>query len=165
LIRRRRLTTVGALRSLVLLSMLAACTGSDGDTTIDITHDACAPLALVSATTTAVQREGIADAEAMWRDRGAPALGLRAGSTLEVRFEAAAYNFHGLYDDEHGVIYINQQITIRSTLGIVVAHELGHAFGLPHITDRVSVMNPGNLSTPPTDDDQRALAALWGNCQ
>jgi hypothetical protein len=166
LIRRRRPHTVDALRSLVVLLLaVAACTSGRGDSTIDVTHDACAPLALVSAEATTVQREGIADAEALWRDRGAPALGLRAGSTLDVVFQDAASNFYGLYDDEFGVIYINQQITIRSTLAIVVAHELGHAFGLPHITDRVSVMNPGNLSTPPTEDDQRALAALWGNCQ
>jgi predicted Zn-dependent protease len=149
---------------LFALSTAAACSGG-GDTTIDITHDACAPLALVSPAATEVQLTGISDAQALWRERGAPALGLRAGATVEVRFQRAANNFHGLYDDEHGVIYINQQITIRSVLAIVIAHELGHAFGLPHVTDRVSVMNPGNLSTPPTEADQRALAALWGNCQ
>jgi len=48
-----------------------------------------------------------------------------------------------------------------------VAHELGHAFGLVHVpqSERTSLMNPGNISTPPTVEDQAALAALWGTCE
>ena len=48
----------------------------------------------------------------------------------------------------------------------VIAHELGHAFGLFHVpaSERISLMNPGNLTTPPTTADQAALAALWGSC-
>ena len=145
------------------ITALTACSGG-GDSTIDLTHDACAPLALVSAAPSELQLGGMQDGQALWRDRGAPALGLRAGATLEVRFEAAAANFHGLYDDEQGVIYVNTAIGERDVLAIVIAHELGHAFGLPHVTDRVSIMNPGNRSTPPTADDQLALAALWGDC-
>jgi hypothetical protein len=142
---------------------LTACSGG-GDSTIDLTHDACSPLALVSTAATELQLGGIQDGQALWRERGAPALGLRAGATLEVRFEAAATNFHGLYDDEQGIIYVNTSIDEPDVLAIVIAHELGHAFGLPHVTDRVSLMNPGNRSTPPTADDQLALAALWGDC-
>lgn len=160
------LAFVFALLSSSSLALSTGCTGGGGDTTIDLTHDACAPLALVTAAAaTELQLAGIADAQALWRDRGAPALGLRAGATLEVRFERAAGNFYGLYDDESGLIFINQQITDPSVLSIVIAHELGHAFGLPHVTDRISLMNPGNRDTPPTDEDQRALAALWGECQ
>jgi Zn-dependent peptidase ImmA (M78 family) len=106
-------------------------------------------------------------AQDLWRDRGAPSLGYRAGATLEVRFDSAAPQFHGLYDDQAGVIYVNQDLVDPGLLSIVIAHELGHAFGLLHIDagERASVMNPGNLTTPPTDADQAAIEALWGACQ
>jgi Zn-dependent peptidase ImmA (M78 family) len=106
----------------------------------------------------------MSDGQELWRDRGAPSLGLRADTTLEVRFDTAAAAFHGHYDDETSVIYINNQITDDKVLAIVIAHELGHAFGLPHITDRESVMNPGNLTIVPNAEDQRAIEALWGSC-
>ena len=143
------------------LLALAAC-GGTSDPTIDVTHDPCAPLALVSAAPTAAQQAGLADAQTLWRDHGAPAIGLRAGATLEVKFDDAAPAFHGLYSD--GLIYINRDITDRSTLSIVIAHELGHAFGLLHISGRDSVMNAGNLSIVPNDADREALSALWGTC-
>jgi Zn-dependent peptidase ImmA (M78 family) len=105
------------------------------------------------------------DAQALWRDRGAPALGLRADTTVNVVFEEAAEAFHGLYDDSSGVIYINTALTDPQELQIVIAHELGHAFGLAHVTGRASVMNPGNVTVVPNEADQAALEALWGNCQ
>lgn len=151
------------INGVLAITALAACSGT-GDTTIDLTHDACAPLTLVSAAASELQRDGMTDAQLLWRDRGAPALGLRADATLEVVFEQGAGAFFGLYDDEEGIIFINSRIEDESALAVVIAHELGHAFGLPHITDRTSVMNPGNLRVPPNDADQAALAALWGNC-
>lgn len=107
----------------------------------------------------------MSDAQALWRDRGAPAVGLRADTTVPVVFEEAADAFHGLYDDTAGVIYVNTALTDPRELSIVIAHELGHAFGLPHVTGRASVMNPGNLTITPNASDQAALEALWGNCQ
>lgn len=68
-----------------------------------------------------------------------------------------------MYEDEVGLIYINDALAAPE-LGIVIAHELGHAFGLPHIQGRASVMNAGNLTVAPNDDDRRALEALWGDC-
>lgn len=157
------LRTTGVL----VFASLAACTGGGGDTTIDMTHDACAPLALVSTTASTAQLEAMEAGQTLWRDRGAPGLGLRAGETLEVRFEAAAAAFFGLYDDEQGLIYINSDFLSAEQLPIVIAHEVGHAFGLEHVSadERVSVMNPGNLKTPPNAEDQAAIAALWGTCQ
>ena len=145
--------------------VLVACT-SDSVSTIGHTVDACAPLALVTAAPTDLQHAGIEGAHALWRERGAPALGLRAGSTLEIRFEDAALAFRGLYDDVEGVIYVNRGIADERTLSIVIAHELGHAFGLEHVSagDRASVMNPGNLTTVPNAADQAAIESRWGVC-
>jgi hypothetical protein len=130
-----------------------------------MTHDACAPLALVSAAASDLQLQGMDDAQMLWRDRGAPALGTRADTTLEVRFESAAPAFFGLYDDQQRVIFVNSKLMDRTQLQIVIAHELGHAFGLLHVEDRDSVMNPGNLTIAPNAEDQAALAELWGTCQ
>jgi hypothetical protein len=146
---------------------MVACT-SGGNATINVTRDACTPPSVTAMpSATVVQANGIADAEALWRARGIPALGVRAGVALEVRFQHAAPPFHGFYDDQESVIYINDQLTDPKALSIVIAHELGHAFGLVHISPdvRTSLMNPGNLVVPPTDEDQRAVEALWGVCQ
>jgi hypothetical protein len=151
------------LRALGLLA-LAAC-GGPADSTIDLTHDPCAPLALVSANASEIQTSGIEAAQDLWRDHGAPSIGLRAGATVEVKFETAAGAFHGLYDDQAGMIYINNDLVDEPTLSIVIAHELGHAFGLFHIDDRPSVMNAGNLTITPNDADREALQALWGHCE
>lgn len=147
------------------IATLYACTNGDEVVTIERTVDACSPLALVSAAPTEVQYAGMQGGMELWRDRGAPALGRRAGSTMEVRFDEAAPPFRGLYDDSEGVIYINRGIIDERTLSIVIAHELGHAFGLPHVDERISLMNRGNLATPPTDGDRVALEALWGRCE
>ena len=148
-----------------MLAVLAsACSTGDEVSTIENTVDACAPLALVASAPTPVQIAGIDGAYALWRERGAPALGRRAGATMSIVFDEAAEAFHGLYDDSARVIYVNRSIENEAALAIVIAHELGHAFGLPHITDRESVMNPGNLDTAPTATDHQAVQELWGPC-
>lgn len=145
------------------MATLVACGGSSDDSSApSVVFDACAPLALVTSAPTSTQQAGITAAQDLWRDRGSPAIGRFAGETVEVRFEQAGSAFHGLYDG--GMILINQDLTDSATLSIVIAHELGHAFGLQHVTDRESLMNPGNLTTPPTVEDQREIEMLWGTC-
>jgi hypothetical protein len=140
----------------IACAALAACTGTV-DTTIDRTFDPCT--LAITASGTDVQMAGIVDGLAHW--------GLDNEGTvpIELRFEDAAPAFHGLYDDERGVIFINRGITHPEPLAIVIAHELGHAFGLPHVEkSRRSLMNPGNLTIAPTDEDRAAVEALWGTC-
>lgn len=149
--------------------LVAACSGSS-DHTIDVAHDVCAPIALTARSASTGQLAGIDGALASWRTRGAATVAMSESSgdaaAIDIRFEAAALAFHGHYDDETSVVYINNAISDPSALAIVIAHELGHAFGLSHIAaaERRSLMNPGNLVTPPTEGDQQALEARWGPC-
>jgi Zn-dependent peptidase ImmA (M78 family) len=85
---------------------------------------------------------------------------------LQIQFMKAAGPFWGQYDDQTGVIFINESIADVDVLSIVIAHELGHAFGLHHVErqERMSLMNPANTVTPPTEADQRELEQLWGAC-
>jgi matrixin len=143
--------------------VLAACGGaSQGE--IARTYDPCAPITLDTAGATAEQANGIAGGVALWRGAGVTGFDASTGETIGVRFQTAAPAFHGFYDDTAGVVYVNTDVVDSGELAIVVAHELGHAFGLVHVQDRTSLMNPGNLTTPPTDGDRAALAALWGAC-
>lgn len=153
-----------------MLVVLAACGGADR---VDyVAHDPCAPLALTATTATPAERDGLAGAVALWRDRGVVAFdaadpAAEAAPAIEVQFDDAAAAFHGVYDPDHARVSINRDLADPATLGIVIAHELGHVFGLAHVAPaaRISLMNPGNLTTPPTDADQQALEALWGSCR
>lgn len=160
------------------LAGVAACSGSDPSTSY-VPHDPCAALVIRSASATAAQHDGIVDALALWRALGVSAFGATAdpaepagpaldpvAPAIEIRFDDAGVAFHGVYDPPSARVLINRDLVDRATLSIVIAHELGHVFGLPHVAvaDRLSLMNPGNLATPPTAADQQALEALWGAC-
>lgn len=84
--------------------------------------------------------------------------------TLDVSFEDAALMFRGVYEDELGDVYVNRRLSNPKDMAITIAHELGHALGLPHINSRDSVMNEGNLEFEPLELDVAALADLWGPC-
>jgi hypothetical protein len=146
----------------MLVLAVGAC--SAGDSTIDITHDPCSGVTLSGASDD-IQLAGIDRAISLWAERGVTLARVAETPTIAVEFDEAAGAFHGVYDDERGIIFINRDLVDPTQLSIVIAHELGHAFGLAHITDRTSLMNPGNLVTPPTIEDQGAIEALWGSCQ
>ena len=141
-------------------------------------HDACAPLTITTAAATPAEQAGIDGALALWRDHGVSAFdaapgpmpaapGALPGAAIDIQFADAAAAFHGVYDPTADRVLINRDLTDPATVAIVVAHELGHVFGLVHVAPaaRLSLMNPGNLVTPPTDADQLAVEALWGRCR
>jgi hypothetical protein len=135
-------------------------------------HDACAAIAITTSTATPAEQAGIDGALALWRDRGVSAFdaampGPTPGPTIDIQFADAAAVFHGVYDPTADRVLINRDLTDPATVAIVVAHELGHVFGLVHVSPaaRQSLMNPGNLVTPPTDADQQAVQGLWGRCR
>lgn len=84
--------------------------------------------------------------------------------TLDISFEEAALLFRGVYEDELGDVVVNRRLKNPDDMAITIAHELGHALGLPHINSRSSVMNDGNLEFEPLESDVTALVDLWGPC-
>lgn len=148
-------------------ALLGGCAAGDGDRVLEVVHDACEPLHLVASGATDEERASIDEASEMWNALGQTRLTTattRGARTLEVRFETAAAVFHGLYDDERGVIYVNHRLEDPRERAITIAHELGHALGLWHETDRDSVMNPANLTLAPNAEDGAELEGLWGRC-
>jgi len=178
-----------ALLSLLSLSHLVGCADDTASGT-GLTFDACAPLDIgLVAAPTGVQAQGVTDALSMWNQAAATALVSTTVadpiastgdvptpiSTAQVStamprvplvFQVAAPPFHGLYDNQAGQIFINQDLSTVDPLRITIAHEIGHAFGLVHISPdvRPSLMNPGNTTVGITPDDVAALAAIWGRC-
>ncbi|HEY0193349.1 MAG TPA: M48 family metalloprotease [Kofleriaceae bacterium] len=123
---------------------------------------------------TAAEQAGIAAAIAMWRGHGITTMSVTDSAAeptdaITIKFADAADAFHGVYDPPSASILINRDLASGDTAGalaIVIAHELGHVYGLVHVdpAERLSLMNAGNLWTPPTDGDQTALQTLWGVC-
>ena len=152
-----------------MLALLFAC-GTSTDPPIATTFDVCLPIVVDAPEATEDELASLDDAMAMWRDHGVAGLSRAASSSdahVVLRFQSAAANFHGLYDDAAGVIYVNTALTDRRARAITIAHELGHSFGLFHIArdERESVMNPANLSVAPDAADTAAVQAIWGDCR
>jgi hypothetical protein len=160
--------------TILSLALIGGCAGGSQDTTLEIVNDVCEPTTIIApADASDEQLASIDGAIAMWahlgfdrvaRGDGAALIG---GQQIPIVFDDAAEFFHGLYDDEHGVVYINRALSDDRELAITVAHELGHAFGLWHVDrgTRSSVMNPDNLAVEPNDGDAAELVALWGACR
>jgi hypothetical protein len=127
-----------------------------------VVYDPCQmTFVLARSDTTAPQRAAIADALVLWGQAGGPLLAMGEGDpdaqVLPIGFDAAAPAFFGLYRPDRGDILINSQLGDARARAITVAHELGHAFGLPHVTGHQSLMNPGNLQVAPAADDAQQI--------
>lgn len=162
------------MRSTWILSLVlvGGCASGPQDTTLDIVNDVCEPTAVIApADASGAQLASIDEALAMWAALGFDHLERAAPDTGEqqvsIVFEEAAEMFHGLYDDENGVVYINSLLTDDHARAVTLAHELGHSLGLVHVDPgaRISVMNPANLSVEPNGGDADELVALWGACR
>ncbi|MDP2342009.1 MAG: hypothetical protein Q8O67_13710 [Deltaproteobacteria bacterium] len=159
------------LPALLLTTLGVACAPTD--TTIETVFDPCVPLRIDASQLSDSQARSVGNAVTMWNRKAGALLSLATGADdaadvplIPVVFQKAAAAFHGLYDDEAGVVYINDGIDDDHPRSVTVAHELGHAFGLLHVNkdDDKSVMNDGNLQTEPNDFDVDTLASIWGRC-
>lgn len=159
----------------VLLPLAAGCgeTSSDSSAVAAVRVDACQPAVLVlDPTSTDNQKVGARAAIELW-NRGAStrlsvsddgAAAPSPGSpALPLHFRQAAAPSHGFFDPATGEVLINEGLSAHP-LAVTIAHEVGHAFGLVHVTGRPSVMAPGNLEVEPTEADVAELAKLWGVC-
>lgn len=154
---------------LAVLCVVAAagCAGPD-NAPPPAMADPCMPVVLVAAAgTTDAERGSLADAAGLWNAVAAVRIGVEAtdgAATIPVRFESAPLAFLGAYEPERQDVVVNSEIPDEPTRAIVLAHELGHAFGMAHIAGRPSVMNASNSTVAPNAADAVALAGLWGTC-
>lgn len=148
-----------------MLVLFAACGAqSAGDS---LTFDPCASTVVSAPRATTDQLASIDDAIAMWRADGVTGLGRGDTAEITVDFREAADSIYGFYDVTTATLYVNTRLADPGQRAVAIAHELGHALGLLHVPaeTRISVMNPGNLTTEPTSSDSLALQSLWGACQ
>jgi hypothetical protein len=161
---------LAALCSLLAAGPLAAgCGAASASEGPAVVYDPCqTTFVLARSDTNVAQRAAIADALGLWEQAGGPRLALTDADpdaqVLPIGFDAAAPAFFGLYRPDRGDILINSQLGDPRARAITVAHELGHAFGLPHVTGHQSLMNPGNLRIPPAADDAQQIFDLRQTC-
>jgi hypothetical protein len=151
-----------------MLCLVAACSADDS---IDITFDPCSPLTIVpSSGTSALEVQSIEAAILAWSRVIPTQIEVGAGSpeadTLAVAFESGDTFYRATYWAGVGKISISREGIAPDDYAVALAHEMGHAFGLLHVSSdvRASVMNTGNLELEPTDADALAVRDLWDTC-
>jgi hypothetical protein len=156
----------------LVLPFAAGCGGAASDGAAAIRFDPCEPVGLtLEVGVTAGQQAGVQAAISAWDATAGARLLLGDGSSgdgssvaaLPVIFQRAAALSHGFFDPARGEIFINDDLS-GDALAVVIAHEVGHAMGLVHVTGRASVMNPSNVDVAPNAGDAADLSALWGAC-
>ncbi len=159
------------IRALCAVVLGWGCTGGDDGGPVPALADPCAPVVLVpAADATDGERTAIADAAAMWGAAAATRMELAGDEVgsgaqpIPIRFASAPLAFLGAYEVERSDVVVNRDIADGQTRAIVIAHELGHAFGLAHVGGRESVMNAGNTTVRPNAGDAAELVARWGTC-
>lgn len=151
---------------LISFSVVLAACGAPPPSAPAIAYSPCAPVLLApEAGTTAEELESVESAIAMWREVGLTTLTLSASDAagaVPLRFEHAADVFHGVYEPGSGRVFVNRGLA-GAERAVTVAHEVGHALGLPHVARslRPSLMNPGNLTERPSPEDQGELQLRW----
>jgi hypothetical protein len=151
---------------LLLTALLGVGCVGGGDAAAPPIFDPCAPLVIAAdADATTAERAALGDAVGLWRAMSRVRVTTEEVADaphLYVAFRDAPLVFFGIY--ETAGIAVNRGLTDPAERAVVLAHEMGHAFGLEHVTDGGSVMHPGNLTVVPGPRDAEALAALWGAC-
>jgi hypothetical protein len=190
-LRRLLIKAIPTVAKLLILSaatsaLIACVEPTEGGPSV--VFDVCRPTVLqVPADATAEERLGVAGAIALWNQVSGPQLTLsdrpavdppasepapslappldeQDRQRLRIGFRAAAPLFFGLYRAEVGDILIYRSIQSLRAREIIIAHEIGHAFGLPHIIDHQSLMNPGNTKVPPATQESALIQEQRGPC-
>jgi hypothetical protein len=155
----------------LVLVTVAACGAPVDDGSVSF-FDVCRPTALViAADATAAQRADVAAAFDLWAAVGGPPMVLAEGAppegaqALPVGFVEIADFYRGGYRPHRGDIVLNRRLEGARVRAIVLAHEIGHAFGLLHTSEPRSLMHPWNTEVPPSGDDARLIRERNGPCE
>ena len=151
------------------LGLVPACSA---DQNVELVYDPCSPLTIaVEADVGAAEVLGVEGAILAWKGvlpaRIVIGAGPQAADVLPIYFQPGDTFFRGIYWDGPGEIAIGRDRVDPADYPLAIAHEMGHAFGLLHVSkaDRLSVMNVSNLEVAPNEEDAAAVRALWATCR